>query len=403
MNGKQTPLESTRADQKNAFLLIIFLGIVSLFGDITYEGARSVTGPFLSTLGANAAVVGLVAGLGEFMGYALRLASGYVADRTGRYWAMVFIGYGLLLTVPMLALASYWQMAALLIVAERAGKAIRTPARDTILSHSTRQVGRGWGFAVHEALDQVGAIVGPLIFSTVIYLNLGFRKGFALLIVPALLTLFFLAITRIKFPSPEKFKAPPETREQPGTAKLPRVFWWYSLFIFVSVAGYANFLLISYHFKVESIISDAQIPILYAVAMAVDAVVALIIGRVYDRVGLSSLITVPLLTIPIPMLAFSHSQPAAIASIVLWGAVMGIQETVMRAAIADLTPLKRRGFAYGIFNTVYGGAWLLGSILMGLLYELSIGYICLFVVAAEAISIPLIIKVKRAALLHEKH
>jgi len=385
----------------NPFLFIILLGIVSLFGDITYEGARSVTGPFLSTLGANAAVVGLVAGLGEFMGYALRLASGYVADRTGRYWAIVFIGYGLLLTVPMLALTSHWQIAAILIIAERAGKAVRTPARDTILSHSTRQVGRGWGFAVHEALDQVGAIVGPLIFSTVIYLNLGLRMGFAVLIVPAILTLFFLAVTRIKFPSPEKFEAPSETKEQPGSARLPRVFWLYSLFIFVSVAGYANFQLISYHFKVESIISDAQIPILYAVAMAVDAVVALIIGRVYDRVGIGSLIATPLLTLPIPMLAFSHSQPAAVASIVLWGAVMGIQETVMRAAIADLTPFKRRGFAYGIFNTVYGGAWLLGSILMGLLYEIWVGYIFLFVATMEVISIPLIIRVKRAAKQHQ--
>ena len=386
----------------NPFLFIILLGIVSLFGDITYEGARSVTGPFLSTLGANAAVVGLVAGLGEFVGYALRLASGYVADRTGRYWVLVFIGYGLLLAVPMLALASYWQMAALLIVAERAGKAIRTPARDTILSHSTKQVGRGWGFAVHEALDQVGAIVGPLIFSTVIYLNLGVRRGFAVLILPAILALLFLTLTRIKFPSPEKFEAP-SAKEQPVSAKLPRAFWLYTVFTFASVAGYANFLLISYHFKLESVVSDAQIPILYAVAMGVDAVVALIIGRVYDRVGLGSLIAIPLLTLPIPMLAFSHSQPAAVASIVLWGAVMGIQETVMRAAIADLTPPKRRGFAYGIFNTVYGGAWLLGSILMGLLYELSIGYIFLFVITMEAISVPLIIKVKRAVLLNGKH
>ncbi len=400
MNGKQNSSESIRADRKSAFLFIIFLGIVSLFGDTTYEGARSVTGPFLSTLGANAAAVGLIAGLGEFMGYALRLGSGYVADRSGRYWTMLFIGYGLLLSVPMLALATNWQVCAILIVAERVGKAIRTPARDTILSHSAKQVGRGWGFAVHEAVDQVGAIVGPLIFSAVIYLNLGFRGGFAVMIVPAILTLFFLARTRMKFPSSEKFEVPPSTSGLATSAKLSGVFWLYSGFTFVSVAGFANFQLISYHFRVESIIPDAQIPIFYAVAMGVDAVVALIIGKIYDRAGLVSLIAIPLLTLPIPVLAFSHSQLAAVAGIVLWGAVMGIQVTIMRAAIADLTPFKRRAFAYGIFNAVYGGAWLFGSIVMGLLYELSTHYIFLFVAAMEVISVPLIIKIKRTAMLN---
>jgi len=402
MKDKPTLPQTNHGNHKKAFLFIILLGVVSLFGDITYEGARSVTGPFLSTLGASAAVVGLIAGLGEFLGYALRLASGYLADRTGRYWLLVFIGYGVLLTLPMLALAPCWQVAAVFIVSERMGKAIRTPARDTILSHSTKQVGRGWGFGIHEALDQVGAIAGPLIFTGVIYLNLGVRTGFGVLIVPAILTLFFLSIARSKFPSPEKLEIS-STHKEAGDAKLSKVFWMYTLFSFISVAGLANFQLISYHFKVESVVSDIQIPTLYAIAMGVDAVVALIIGKVYDRVGLISLVTIPLLTLPIPLLAFSHSHGAAVASIVLWGVVMGIQETVMRAAIADLTPIRRRGTAYGIFNTAYGGAWLLGGVVMGLLYEISIGYIFAFVLVLEAISIPLIIKVKRAVLLNSKH
>ena len=376
---------------------IILLGIVSLFGDVTYEGARSVTGPYLATLGASASVVGLVAGIGEFVGYALRLASGYLVDRTKAYWLLTFIGYGLLLSIPLLAFAGYWQLAAVLIILERMGKAIRSPARDTMLSYATKEVGRGWGFAVHEALDQIGAVIGPIVFSLVFLFHGGYREGFILLWIPALLTLVVLAIARKKVPSPQKLEAPGETSRQNIKDKLPRVFWFYTIFTLFSVAGFANFQLISYHLHVQAIVPDAQIPIIYAIAMGVDALAALLVGKTYDRIGLISLLAVPLLTLPIPFLAFSHSYSLVLIGMALWGVVMGIQETIMRAAIADLTPVERRGFAYGIFNTAYGAGWFVGGALMGLLYELSINYLILFVVVMELISIPLFFVVKRAA------
>jgi len=377
---------------------IILLGIVSLFGDITYEGARSVTGPYLGdTLGAGPGVLGLVAGIGEFVGYGLRLASGYLADRTKAYWPLTFIGYGLLISIPLLAFAGYWQLAALLIILERMGKAIRSPARDTMLSYAAKGVGRGWGFAVHEALDQIGAVIGPLAFSLVLLYHGTYREGFTLLWIPALLTLAVLAIARRKFPSPQKLETPEEVSRQDIKGKLPRVFWLYTIFTLFSVAGFANFQLISYHLKVQAIVPDAQIPMMYAIAMGVDALAALLVGKTYDRIGLISLLTVPLLTLPIPFLAFSHSYRLVLMSIILWGMVMGIQETIMRAAIADLTPVDRRGFAYGIFNTVYGAGWFLGALLMGLLYELSINYLILFAVVMELISIPLFLLVRRAA------
>jgi predicted MFS family arabinose efflux permease len=376
---------------------IILLGIVSLFGDVTYEGARSVAGPYLATLGASASVVGLVAGIGEFVGYALRLASGHLADRTKAYWLLTFVGYGLLVSVPLLAFAGYWQLAALLIILERMGKAIRSPARDTMLSYATKEVGRGWGFAVHEALDQIGAIIGPVVFSLVFLFHGGYREGFTLLWIPALLTLVVLAIARKKVPSPQKLEAPGEVSKQVDKGKLPRVFWLYTVFTFVSVAGFANFQLISYHLKVQAIVSDAQIPIIYAIAMGVDALAALLVGKTYDRIGLVSLLAVPLLTLPIPFLAFSHSYSLVLVGIILWGMVMGIQETIMRAAIADLTSVERRGFAYGVFNTALGAGWFLGAALMGLLYELSINYIILFVVVMELVSIPLFLLVRSAA------
>jgi len=376
---------------------IVLLGIVSLFGDVTYEGARSVTGPYLATLGASASVVGLVAGVGEFVGYALRLASGYLADRTKAYWFLTFVGYGLLLSIPLLAFAGYWQLAIVLIILERMGKAIRNPARDTMLSYATKKVGRGWGFAVHEALDQVGAIIGPIVFSLVLLSHAGYREGFTLLWIPALLTLAVLTLARKKVPSPQRLEAPEETGRQNIQGKLPRVFWLYTLFTLFSVAGFANFQLISSHLKVQAIVPDAQIPIIYAIAMGVDALAALVVGKTYDRIGLTSLLAVPLLTLPIPFLAFSYSYSLVLISIILWGVVMGIQETIMRAAIADMTPVGRRGFAYGVFNTAYGAGWFLGGALMGLLYELSINHLILFAVVMELISIPLFFLVRRAA------
>ena len=374
---------------------IILLGIVSLFGDVTYEGARSVTGPYLATLGASASIVGLIAGIGEFGGYALRLASGYLADRTKAYWLFTFIGYGLILSIPLVAFAGDWQLAAVLIILERVGKAIRSPARDTMISYATKKVGRGWGFAVHEALDQVGAIIGPLIFFFIFFLGGNYREGFTILWIPALLTMAVLVIARKKVPSPQKLEAPGEESKQGDKDKLPQVFWLYTLFTLFSIAGFANFQLISYHLKVQSIVLDAQIPMIYAIAMGVDALAALLVGKTYDRIGLISLLAVPLLTLPIPFLAFSYSYNLVIMGIILWGVVMGIQETIMRAAIADLTPMERRGFAYGIFNTAYGAAWFLGAALMGLLYENSISYLILFAVVMELISIPLLFVIRR--------
>lgn len=376
---------------------IILLGIVSLFGDITYEGARSVTGPYLYTLGASPGVVGLVAGVGDFVGYSLRLASGYVADRTKAYWLFTFIGYGLLFSVPLLAFAGYWQLAAVLIILERMGKAIRNPARDTMLSYATKTVGRGWGFAVHEALDQVGAVIGPIVFSLVLLSHDTYQEGFKFLWIPALLALAVLALARKKFPSPQKLEVPEGPGKENAQAKLPRIFWLYTAFTLLSMAGFANFQLISYHLKAQAIVPDAQIPIIYAIAMAVDAVAALLVGRMYDRIGLTSLLAIPLLTLPIPFFAFSASYSSVLIGMGLWGVVLGIQETIMRAAIADLTPVERRGFAYGIFNTAYGAGWGLGGVVMGLLYGLSINYLILFAAVMELVSIPLFLLVRRAA------
>lgn len=383
------------SQKTGALRFIVLMGVVSLFGDIVYEGARGVTGPYLALLGASASVVGLVGGLGEFIGYALRLFSGFMADRTKAYWLFTFIGYGLLVSIPLLSFAQSWQIAVLLILLERAGKAFRSPARDTILSYATKEVGRGFGFGLHEALDQIGAIVGPLIFSAILFAGGNYRLGFSVLWIPAMMVPIVLCIARNRLPHPEKLEIAHESGSKDNTL-FSKTFVLYSLFTFFAVAGFANFPLIAYHLKMKTIVGDAQIPALFALAMGVDALTALIIGKTYDRMGLKILIIVPLLSFFIPLLAFSDMLVGVIIGTILWGIVLGIHETIMRAAVADLTDINRRGSAYGIFNTLYGLSWLLGGTLMGMLYEQSVYTLMLLAALFEVVSIPLFLMLAKS-------
>ncbi|MDA8092122.1 MAG: MFS transporter [Nitrospiraceae bacterium] len=382
---KQTPAKAA------AYRLIVLMGTVSLFGDITYEGGRSITGPYLAVLGAGAAVVGTVSGLGDFLGYALRLVSGYVADRTRAYWALTFTGYGLMLAIPALALTGNWKVAALLIVLERIGKAIRTPARDTILSHAAKEVGRGWGFGLHELMDQIGAVLGPVIFMTVFIFKGNYSEGFSILLVPAILSLVMLARAAKKLPDPQSLEASEKYIQFPGEEemrKLPRLFWFYALFTFFSVAGMVHFQLVAFHVKARHLAPDALIPVLYIIDMAVAGAVALIMGKLYDKAGLRFLLIAPLVGLPVAWLSFTGGYTLAIWGIALLGVIVGAHETIMRAAIADLTSVQKRGFAYGIFNMVYGIAYLVGGVSMGFLYDkASIRGVVIFSVVMEMMAI----------------
>lgn len=382
-------LANTADKKKLAMQFILLFGVVSALGDITYEGARSIYGPYLGFLGAGAAVIGLISGAGEFLGYFLRLVSGYFIDRTGQYWLITILGYGMLIAVPLLAIAGNWQVAVAFIMLERIGKAIRSPAKDALLSYATKRIGTGWGFGIHEALDQVGAVIGPLIFAAGLAINGSYASGFHIMWIPAVLTVAVVVAIRLKVPNPAMLEEDGVHKpvKQPTDKKLSKAFWLYGAFTFLSVLGFANFQLISYHWQVKEVVSAAVIPTLYAVAMAVDAVVALIVGKAYDKKGMASLIAIPVLTLFIPFLGFSDRYVPTVAAAVLWGAVMGIHETIMRAAIADMISIGNRGFAYGIFNTLYGTAWFVGSTILGLLYDRSISCAFSFVAAVEIIAV----------------
>ncbi|QGP93804.1 Major Facilitator Superfamily protein [Neomoorella glycerini] len=376
---------------QKAFKFIILLGIVSLLSDMTYEGARSITGPFLALLGASGAVVGFVAGLGELLGYGVRLISGYLSDRTGRYWPITIVGYILnLFAVPLLALAGNWQLAAILMITERVGKAIRTPARDAMLSHATSEVGRGWGFGLHEAMDQIGAVTGPLIVALVLYLRGGYQTGFAVLFIPAILAITVLAVARLLYPTPRELEA---AQAIPAGKGLPRTFWLYLVAVAFIAAGYVDYPLIAYHLGKGSLVSSNWIPILYAIAMIADALAALIFGYLFDRIGIYVLAIAGLVSSLFAPLVFLGGFTMALVGMVIWGIGMGAQESVLRAAVANMISLDRRGTAYGVFNTGYGIFWFLGSALMGMLYDLSAGYVVAFSVATQLLSVLLMLYV----------
>ena len=384
---------NNRIAASSALKFVVLLGVVSLFADMTYEGARSITGPYLAVLGASGAAVGTIAGLGELLGYGLRLVTGYISDRTRRYWTITILGYFVnLVAVPLLALAGNWETAAVLMITERIGKAVRTPARDAMLSHATQEMGRGWGFGLHEALDQIGAMLGPLIVALVLYLRGSYHMAFGVLLVPAILALSVLLAARLLYPHPREFEVGPEKPESEG---FPRVFWLYLAAVALVAAGFADFPLIAFHFKEASVASDNWIPILYAIAMGVDALAALVFGRLFDRIGMPVLIVAVLISAFFAPLVFLGGFAFAVLGMVVWGVGMGAQESIMRAVVAQMIPAEKRGTGYGIFNAGYGIFWFAGSVLLGVLYDISLPSLIAFSMLAQLASIILLLAVRK--------
>jgi MFS family permease len=380
--------------KKSALWFVIFLGVVSLCADATYEGARSITGAYLGSLGASGTIVGIVAGLGELIGYGFRLVIGYVSDRTHKYWGITTLGYFInTAVVPLLALTGTWQAAAGLMIAERTGKAVRTPPRDVLLSHAALQVGRGFGFGLHEAMDQIGAVAGPLMVAAMLSWQFGYRGGFAILVIPAMVGLVVLLIVQRIYPNPRDFEPPAPADLQ--TRGLPWRFWLYLGAIALIAAGYADFPLIAFHLQQAGTDTGSQIPLLYALAMGVDAIAALAFGHWFDQIGLRSLMAAVGLSLFFAPLVFLGNTQLTILGMVLWGIGMGAQESIMKAAVAGIVPPERRGSAYGIFNTGYGLAWFAGSALMGVLYDFSLPALVVFSVLIQLAAIPVLFFVSR--------
>jgi MFS family permease len=373
-----------------AMKFVVMVGVMSFFADFTYEGSRSITGPYLGLLGASAFTISVVSGAGEFIGYNVRLFSGRGADRSGRYWPITIGGYILQMSVvPLLALAGNWQAAAVLIIAERIGKGIRNPPRDAMLSHAAKEIGYGKAFGVHEALDQFGALFGPLLVALVLVVTRhDYKIALAVLAAPAVIMLSLLAVARLLYPRPQDLSA---GGAQPTTKQLPRVFWIYLTAAALAGAGFADFPLIAYHFQSAGAVSADLTPVFYSVAMAVSGTGSLLLGRIFDRAGIGVLVPLTIVSAVYAPLVFLGGFWAVLAGSALWGLGMGVQESLIPAAVAPMVSPDRRAYAYGLFTGAYGTAWVAGSIVIGVLVGTSLGGLVAFCVLIELAAIPLIL------------
>jgi MFS family permease len=378
-----------------ALRFVLMIGVVSFFADFTYEGSRSVTGPFLATLGASGAVVGVVAGLGELLGYGLRFFSGRLSEKTRQFWPLTLLGYFVqMAAVPALALAGNWQIASLLIVLERVGKAIRNPPRDMMLSHAGKEMGIGWAFGLHEGLDQAGALVGPLVMVLILARRGEYRLGFATLLIPAIITAVLILVTKFLYPRPEDLE--PHSPSI-NTAGLGRAFWIYLVGAALVAAGFADFSLIAFHLQKHSVVSALWIPIFYSVAMATSGAGSLVFGKLFDRFGVTVLVPLTFISIASAPLVFLGGFTWALVGAALWGLGMGVHESIIPAAVATMVPAQRRPSAYGLFTAGYGIFWFLGSAAIGFLYDVSIEAAVLFCVVTGVASLPFFFAVRRRA------
>jgi MFS family permease len=376
-----------------AFAFVLTMGIVNLFGDATYEGGAAINGQFLGSLGASAAAISIVAGAGEFLGYALRSVAGWTADRTGKYWPVTVVGFAInLFAVPAMALAGNWQVAGLLILAERTGRAIRKPTVEAMLSYSTGALGTGWVYALNTALDETGATIGPLLMAFAMYRHADYRTGYSLLLISAILAFLALIVARIIFPVPSKLD------QGQRTAKAERftpAFWMYMVGAACFGAGLMSFEFISFHLASHRTTSEHWIPVLLGLSTGFGILANLVLGRLYDRNPIATVVGAVFVSALFSPFVFLGGFGVALFGMLLWGIGYAVQDTLFKAVVADRLPEGRRNFAFGIFYTGYGVGWLIGSIAVGLLYDVSVTAVVVFSMAVQLGSIPVFLFARR--------
>lgn len=397
-----------RKKYSKAMAFIFLFGIVSLFSDMTHEGASSIRGAYLSLLGASAGAIGFISGLGELIGYSMRYVFGKLTDKTKHYWPMTIGGYVLdVLAVPALALVGEhgWLWACALLVIQRMGKAIKKPAKDTIMSFAASQEGVGKSFGIQEVLDQIGAFLGPVLLYVVMLFKTDgstfqiYSFCFAVLAIPGAITLILLLVTRRKFPNPEHFE--PEPKEY-VPFRMKKKFVLYIAGISLFAFGFVDYSIVIMHIsrtytdlaaglaETGSLITEGTLPLLYAGAMLVDAVAAPFFGLLYDRKGVTALVWSTVLSAPFAIFVFAgRSVPAVLIGVALWGVGMGAQESILKAAVTSMVPKTSRATGYGVFECSFGVFWFLGSWLLGVLYDVSIPAMIAVSVAAQLAAIPL--------------
>jgi MFS family permease len=374
------------ADALRPWRFVVAFGVVSLLTDMVYEGARSIIGPYLATLGASATLVGLVAGAAEFIGYSARVVTGYAVGRTGRYWTWTIAGYALtILSVPAIGLTGTLAVALATYAGERLGKAVRSPAKDTLLSFASTSTGRGSAFGVHQALDQTGAVLGPLLLTAVLaFRQDDYRLAFAVLLVPGLVALALLLWLRHRVPDPQVFEAvPAATASAAASGRLPAVFWRYAALVALLSCGVAPFPLLAYSALKSASFTQPAIPLLFATAMAVDGLSGLVVGRWYDRHGPRTLLLVPVAAAA-SSIAFSAHAPVVWLGVAVWGLVAGVLDSTVKAVVTELVPREQRALGFGWLSLFRGVGLLVAGVGLGAAYEVSRGLVAAIVVATGA-------------------
>lgn len=373
------------------------MGIVSLLGDTVYEGGRGLIPVFLRYLGASAVVVGAIGGLGELVGYLMRLVGGVLVDVSARYWLFIFLGYGLIGFIPGLSLTARvggWIVATIFIILERIGKGLRSPARDTVLANVSKGIGRGKAFGIHEFMDQLGAIAGPILVALLMALTKNdYSFTFLSLMLPYLMLMTVLYITYTIIKEESKGEVLKKRGGYGFKSSEAKSFLYYSFSVFFNTIGVVTAPIILYKTSLLSSGFDWLPPALYAFIQLVDAPTALISGFLYDRKGINFL-TVPFIlsvfVAPLLFVSFSISQVIIVA--LIYGLILGMQESIYRAAVADIAPSKYRGIAYGIFNTILGIAFFLSGVIYGYMLDinLAVSYITLYAVFTQILALILL-------------
>jgi MFS family permease len=381
-----------------AFKLVVLLGLISLFIDMTGDGYYSVVGPYLGTLGANAAIIAVIVGIGGLVAYTPRLASGWYCDHTGHYWNIMVVGLILnFIAVPLLAIAGHWELAFGIIIFDRMGRALRSPARDAIISHAAQGMGgAGRAFGLHEAMSDIGSMVGPIMVALMLHANYSYSFAVGILIIPAFLAIVIVLLTVRWYPNPIELEVPCHPEEMGmKKAKLPRMFWIYMLGVGLVAAAFIDFPLISVHMSNEDHLETYMIPVLYAVAMGLDAISAIIFGHFFDRIGVTAIAIVFGISAFFVPLVFGTDPLFMVIGIALWGVGQGAIGSILRAAVAQLVPHSRRGLGYGIYSTTFGVLWFLGSAATGILYVISIPLMIVASVGVQFVAVFIFIYIER--------
>ena len=346
--------------QRRVLLVFLLLGLVSLFADVVYEGGRSVSGAYLAEIKAPVVATALV-GVGEFLGLAFRLFSGYIAtilQSSTVLWGSTLLGYLITsLSIPMIAFAPTWHDVVVLYIIERLGKGLRAPTRDVIVAEVSEGIGVGKGFGIHELLDQVGAFLGPVLVSILLTLY-GYRVAYLTLIIPGMISVLLVATAWRLHP---KLKSTSVRKSKLVVRGYSKSFWIYTLATSVLVLGFMHWSIASYYLKIRGVVSDAEIGFIYAIAMFVDAIVAVPLGVLFDKVKFKTLLTIPALTPVFIVLIMYAPHELIYFSAIPWGIIMCSEESIMRATIALLVEPSKRPLAYGFFGLVFGFMWAVGG------------------------------------------